>query len=39
MSRTWATAGRIPDVHGDPEELRQAALRMGANLIGYAFGH
>jgi hypothetical protein len=25
-----------PDVHGDPEELRQAALRMGVNLFVYA---
>ncbi len=28
-----------PDVHGDPEELRQAALKMGANIIGFAFGN
>jgi hypothetical protein len=26
-----------PDVHKDPEELRMAALRMGANIIQYAF--
>jgi hypothetical protein len=26
-----------PSVHKDPEELRQKALRMGANLIQYAF--
>ena len=26
-----------PDVHRDPEEKRQAALQMGANLIEYAF--
>ncbi len=26
------------DVHKDPEELRQAALQMGANIIQYAFG-
>lgn len=25
-----------PDVHGDPEELREAALRMGVNLFVYA---
>jgi len=27
-----------PDVHKDPEELRQAALQMGANIVQYAFG-
>ena len=27
-----------PEVHKDPEEVRQAALRMGANLVQYAFG-
>ena len=27
-----------PDVHRDPEELRQAALRMGANIIQYVYG-
>lgn len=26
-----------PDVHGDPEHLRQAALQMGANILQYAF--
>ena len=26
------------DVHRDPEEVRQQALRMGANIIQYAFG-
>jgi hypothetical protein len=26
-----------PDVHRDPEELRQKALQMGANLVQYAF--
>jgi hypothetical protein len=26
-----------PEVHKDPEEKRQQALRMGANLIQYAF--
>lgn len=26
-----------PDVHKDPEELRMAALRMGANIVQYAF--
>lgn len=26
-----------PEVHRDPEELRQAALRMGANIVRYAF--
>ncbi len=25
-----------PDVHGDPDELREAALRMGVNLFAYA---
>ena len=24
------------DVHGDSEELRQKALKMGANILGYA---
>lgn len=28
-----------PSVHNDPEEVRQNALRMGANIIAYAFGH
>lgn len=28
-----------PEVHGDPEELRQAALRMGANILQYAFSN
>jgi hypothetical protein len=27
-----------PEVHKDPESLRQLALRMGANLVQYAFG-
>lgn len=27
-----------PEVHKDPEEKRQQALRMGANLVRYAFG-
>src|SRR5690606_335262 len=27
-----------PDVHGDSEETRLKALRMGANLVQYAFG-
>lgn len=27
-----------PEVHKDPEALRQLALRMGANLVQYAFG-
>ena len=27
-----------PEVHKDPEELRQQALKMGANLVQYAFG-
>ena len=27
------------DVHRDPEEVRLAALRMGANIVQYAFGH
>ena len=27
-----------PEVHKDPEELRQAALRMGANILQYVFG-
>ena len=26
-----------PDVHRDPEELRQKALQMGANIIQYIF--
>ena len=26
-----------PEVHGDPEELRQKALQMGANIIQFAF--
>ena len=26
-----------PEVHNDPEEVRQKALRMGANIIAYAF--
>ncbi|MBT8318676.1 MAG: DUF4159 domain-containing protein [Gramella sp.] len=26
-----------PDVHNDPEEVRQKALKMGANIIKYAF--
>ena len=26
------------DVHNDPEELRQKALKMGANIIAYVFG-
>lgn len=26
-----------PEVHNDPEEIRQKALRMGANIIKYAF--
>lgn len=26
-----------PDVHNDPEQLRQSALRMGANIIQFAF--
>jgi len=28
-----------PEVHGDPEELRRAALQMGANLIQYVFSN
>ena len=28
-----------PEVHGDPEEIRLAALRMGANILVYAFSH
>ncbi len=27
-----------PDVHGDSEELRTKALRMGANMVRYVFG-
>jgi hypothetical protein len=27
-----------PDVHGDSEEIRTKALRMGANIVRYAFG-
>lgn len=27
-----------PDVHGDSEEARTKALRMGANIVSYAFG-
>ena len=27
-----------PDVHGDSEETRTKALRMGANIVSYAFG-
>lgn len=27
-----------PDVHKDPEEVRQKALKMGANIIAYVFG-
>lgn len=27
-----------PDVHGDSEEARTKALRMGANIVQYAFG-
>jgi hypothetical protein len=27
-----------PDVHKDPPELREAALRMGVNLVTYAVG-
>ncbi|MGA8854421.1 MAG: DUF4159 domain-containing protein, partial [Christiangramia sp.] len=26
-----------PEVHNDPEEVRQKALKMGANIIKYAF--
>ncbi len=26
-----------PEVHNDPEEIRQQALRMGANIVNYAF--
>lgn len=26
-----------PEVHNDPEEVRQRALRMGANIVNYAF--
>ncbi len=28
-----------PDVHGDPEEKREAALRMGVNVLAYALTH
>lgn len=28
-----------PEVHGDPEEIRRAALQMGANLIQYVFSN
>ncbi|RKN76911.1 DUF4159 domain-containing protein [Ulvibacterium marinum] len=28
-----------PAVHNDPEEVRQKALRMGANIVSYAFGN
>ena len=28
-----------PDVHDDPPEVREAALRMGVNLFSYAIGH
>ena len=28
-----------PSVHNDPEEVRQKALKMGANIVAYAFGH
>ncbi|WP_224483144.1 DUF4159 domain-containing protein [Robertkochia aurantiaca] len=28
-----------PEIHNDPEEVRQKALQMGANIIDYAFKH
>lgn len=28
-----------PEVHNDPEEKRQQALKMGANIIEYAFSN
>lgn len=28
-----------PDVHGDPEQVRRAALRMGANIVVHALTH
>lgn len=28
-----------PAVHNDPEEVRQKAIRMGANIVSYAFGN
>lgn len=28
-----------PAVHNDPEEVRQKALKMGANIVSYAFGN
>jgi hypothetical protein len=28
-----------PDVHKDPPEVREAALRMGVNLIAYVVGY
>jgi len=28
-----------PSVHNDPEEIREKALKMGANIINYAFKH
>lgn len=28
-----------PEVHNDPEEVRQKALKMGANIIKYVFSH
>jgi hypothetical protein len=28
-----------PSVHNDPEEVREKALQMGANIVAYAFGH
>jgi hypothetical protein len=27
-----------PDVHNDPPEVREKALKMGANIIQYVFG-
>lgn len=28
-----------PEIHGDPEEIRQKALKMGANIISFAFSN
>ncbi|NOZ55470.1 MAG: DUF4159 domain-containing protein [Calditrichaeota bacterium] len=35
ISDGWAD----PEVHGDPENLRQAALKMGTNIVIYALTH
>ena len=33
----WAMAGKMKIVHNDPQDLREKALKMGANIISFIF--